>query len=142
MIRKWWFGIAFVFAGSLIGTAVAADAVKTTVAAPAESTAAPFVHTVIFHLKKDAPVEKIIEGCHTLTAIPTVRALKAGRPAPTDESTEKVVARDYDLGLVVLFEDAAGLKTYLTHPTHLQFVKDYGQYFDKVQVFDFSDEKK
>ncbi len=143
MIRTWSLGGALVLAGLLTGTVVAADPVKT--AASPKAIAAPYVHTVIFHLKKDAPadtVEKIIEGCHTLEAIPTVRALKAGRPAPADDSTPKVASQEYDVGLVVLFDDAAGLKTYLTHETHLKFVKDYGQYFEKVQVFDFSDQKK
>ena len=137
MIRNWSFGIALVLAGLLTGAVVAADPVKTV--------AAPYAHTVIFHLKKDAPadtVEKIIEGCHTLEAIPTVRALKAGRPAPADASTPKIALQDYDVALVVLFDDAAGLKTYLTHEIHLKFVKDYGQYFEKVQVYDFSDQKK
>jgi hypothetical protein len=142
MIRKGSFGIALVLAGLLTGAA-AAEKVKAVAAA--DKNAAPYVHTVIFHLKKDSPadtVEKIIEGCHTLEAIPTVRALKAGRRAAADDSTPKVASQDYDVGLVVLFDDAAGLKTYLTHETHLKFVKDYGQYFEKVQVYDFSDQKK
>ncbi len=143
MIRNWSFGTALVLAGLLAGAA-AADSVKT-VASPNKTVAAPFVHTVIFHLKKDAPagtVEKIIEGCHTLESIPTVRALKAGRPVSADDSTPKVASQDYQVGLVVLFDDAAGQKTYLTHETHLKFVKDYGQYFEKVLVYDFSDQKK
>ena len=73
MIREMSFGIALVVAGFLTGAAVAGDSVRA-IAAPVNNAAAPYVHTVIFHLKKDAPVEKIIEGCHTLTAIPTVRA--------------------------------------------------------------------
>jgi Stress responsive A/B Barrel Domain len=143
MIRIGSFGAALVLAGLLTGAAGAADAVKTVVVA--EKSAAAYAHTVIFHLKKDAPadaVEKIIEGCHTLEAIPTVRALKVGRPAPADQSTPKVAAQDYDVALVVLFDDAAGLNTYLVHETHLKFVKDYGKYFEKVLVYDFSDQKK
>jgi hypothetical protein len=143
MIRNWSFGTALVLAGLLAGAVVAADPVKTAVTAA--KTDESYVHTVIFHLKKDSPadtVEKVIKGCQTLGAIPTVRALKAGRPASADESTPKVASQDYDVGLVVLFDDAAGLKTYLTHETHLKFVKDYGQYFEKVLVYDFSDQKK
>ena len=144
MIRNVSFGAALVCAGLLTGSAGAAESVKTV--AVAEKSGAPsYAHTVIFHLKKDAPadaVEKIIEGCHTLEAIPTVRALKVGRPASADDSTPKVAAQDYQVGLVVLFDDAAGMKTYLTHETHLKFVKDYGQYFEKVLVYDFSDQKK
>ncbi|HBI43654.1 MAG TPA: hypothetical protein DDY78_12515 [Planctomycetales bacterium] len=143
MIRKLSFAAALVLAGLLTGAAVAVDPVKAV--AVADKIAAPYAHTVIFHLKKDSPadtVEKIIQGCHTLEAIPTVRALKVGRPASADDSTPKVALQDYDVGLVVLFADAAGLRTYLTHETHLKFVKDYGQYFEKVEVYDFSDQKK
>ncbi len=141
MIRKGSFGAALVLAGLLTGSAIAADAVKTV----ADKGGASYVHTVIFHLKKDSPADtagKIIEGCHALEAIPTVRGLKVGRPAPADDSTPKVAAQDYDVALVVLFDDAAGLKTYLTHEIHLKFVKEYGQYFENVQVYDFSDQKK
>jgi Stress responsive A/B Barrel Domain len=144
MIRNWSFGTALVLAGLLTGAAVAADSVKP-VASVDKSRAASYVHAVIFHLKKNSPadtVEKIIAGCHTLEAISTVRALKAGRPASADESTPKVASHDYDVGLVVLFDDAAGLKTYLVHETHLKFVHDFGKYFETVQVYDFSDQKK
>jgi len=124
----------------LSGIAAAAEPAK------APPGAAPFVHTVIFHLKKDAPAdtaEKVIADCHVmLETIPTVRGVKAGRPAPEGESTPKVAVRDYDVALVVFFDDAAGLKTYLNHETHLKFVSTYQQYFDKVEVYDFADQKK
>ena len=121
--------------------AVAAEPAK----APATDKAASYVHVVLFHLKKDVganAAEEVIAGCHTLEAIPTVRALKVGRPAPEDQSTPKVASRDYDVALTVLFDDAAGLKVYLEHETHLKFVKDYSKDFETVQVFDFIDQKK
>ena len=131
----------------LSAAALAAEPVKTT--ATAEKAAVPSnVHAVIFRLKKDAPadaVEKVVSDCHAmLETIPTVRVLKVGRPSPEDQSTPKVAARDYDVALVIFFDDAAGLKTYLEHEMHLAFVKKYGAYFDmdKLQVFDFSDQKK
>ncbi len=123
------------------GAAFAAEPAK----APADKPAASQVHVVIFHLKKDAPADaaaEIIAGCRTLEAIPSVRLLKVGRPAPADESTPKVSIHDYDVGLTVLFDDAAGLKTYLEHPTHLKFVHTYDKYFETVQVYDFVDQKK
>src|SRR5215470_9967534 len=50
-----------------------------------KKTKAPYVHTVIFTLKKDAPKDEaaaMIADCHELLAkIPTVRELRAGRPA-------------------------------------------------------------
>ncbi len=43
------------------------------------------------------------------------------------------------MALVVLFDDAAGLKAYLTHEQHLKFVATYEKDFETVQVFDFID---
>ena len=71
-----------------------------------------------------------------------MRALKVGRPAPEDQSTPKVSLHDYDIALTVLFDDAAGLKTYLEHETHLKFVHAHEKNFDTVQVFDFIDQQK
>ncbi len=107
---------------------------------------ASYVHTVIFHLKKDAPADtadKIIADCHALLeGIPTVRLIRAAKPAAEDQSTPKVAVRDYDVALLVLFDDAAGLKTYIDHDMHKKFVATYDKYFDKVEVFDFSDAPK
>jgi hypothetical protein len=135
--------------------AVAAVAVLAVAAEPRtapdpakESSAAPYVHCVVFRLKKDAPkdeVDKLIADCHDLLEkIPTVRVLKVGRPAPADKSTPNVSARDYDAALLVLFDDYTGLKTYLDHDQHKKFLENHGKYveMEKLQVFDFQDEKK
>ncbi len=106
----------------------------------------PYVHIVIFSLKKDAPkdeVDKTIADCQELLAkIPTVKSLRAGKPMKKE--TPDIAKKDYDLGLVILFDDAAGLDTYIKHPNHLKFVENHGKYFEveKLQVFDFVNEKK
>ncbi len=100
---------------------------------------APYVHSVIFYLKKDAPVgevQRIIDGTNKLLRkIPTVRGLWVGKPA--EKSTPKVAVTDYEVGLLVLFDDAAGLQTYLDHPLHLEFVEKYTKQVGKVLVYDF-----
>jgi len=62
--------------------------------------AAPYVHVVIFHVKKDAPkdaVEAMIKDCHEMLAkIPTVRHLRVGRPA---EKATELAKKDYQLAL-------------------------------------------
>jgi hypothetical protein len=113
-----------------------------------EAAAAPYVHCVVFRLKKDAPKDEadtIVADCHDLLEkIPTVRVLKVGRPAAEDKSSGKVATRDYDVALMILFDDFTGLKTYIDHEKHLKFVENHGKYFEmeKLQVFDFQDEKK
>src|SRR5262245_29877233 len=81
----------------------------------------PYVHTVFFYLKKDAPkgeVESLITDTHTLLAkIPSVRKLWVGRPA--EKATPDFAKKDYQVGLLVLFDNFEGLKQYLDHPDHL-----------------------
>ena len=145
MLQKRSPGAALALAVLLSAAALAAEPAKAPPAADRPAVA-PYVHTVVFHLKKDAPadtVDKIIADCHTmLETIPSVKGLKVGRPAPEGESTPKVALHDYDVGLVVFFDDAAGLKTYLDHEAHLKFVHTYEKYFDKVEVYDFVDPQK
>lgn len=107
---------------------------------------APFAHVVIFRMKQDAPkdaTEKAIADCHELLSkIPSVRSVRAGRPAA--RGTSDVPKMEYDFALLVLVEDADGLQAYLKHPLHLKFVEKHGLHFDreKLQVFDFLDQAK
>jgi hypothetical protein len=106
---------------------------------------APFVHTVIFTLKKDAPdgaADGMIQDAHEMLAkIPTVREVRCGRPAEKPKADAKA---SYDVGLLVLFDDAAGLKTYDEHPLHKEYVKKHLKNIelDKLHVYDFMDAKK
>ncbi|MFN4257715.1 MAG: Dabb family protein [Gemmataceae bacterium] len=104
----------------------------------------PYVHAVIFHMKKDAPadaVENMIRDSHELLGkIPTVRHLWVGRPA--ELATPEYAKKDYQVGLLVLFDNYEGLKTYLDHPLHTEYLKRHGQYWDNVPVYDFVNQKK
>jgi hypothetical protein len=98
----------------------------------------PFVHTVIFYLKKEAPgneADAVIADTQKLLAkIPSVREIRAGKPA--DKATP-IAAKDYQVGLLVLFDDTDGLHTYADHPLHKEFVANHEKNFDKVVVYDF-----
>jgi hypothetical protein len=99
---------------------------------------ASFVHTVIFYLKKGAPETEadalIADAQKLLSRIPTVREIRAGRPA--DKATP-ITIKDYQVGLLVLFDDADGLQTYLDHPLHKEYVSNHEKSFEKVVVYDF-----
>jgi hypothetical protein len=105
-----------------------------------------YVHVVIFRMKKDAPDDataQAMHDCHAMLGkITAVRSVKVGKPA--EKSTPKLASKDYDFGLLILVDDADGLKAYLEDPLHLEFVKKHGKHFDmeKLQVFDFQDTKK
>jgi hypothetical protein len=127
----------------ILGASVQADDKP---AGKAKKASGGYVHVVIFTLKKDAPagaVEDVIQDCHDMLGkIRSVRSVKAGRPSK--DVAEKVVKTDFDVGLLVLVDDFAGIKAYLEDPLHVAFVKKYGKHFDmkKLQVFDFVDAKK
>lgn len=124
---------------ALLGLAWATAGVRA-----ADQAAPPYVHAVIFYLKKDAPkgeVGKMIADSHELLGkIPTVRKLWVGRPA--EMATPEYAVKDYQVGLMVLFDDFAGLKTYLDHPLHTEYLKRHGEFWDKVPVYDFVNQTK
>lgn len=107
---------------------------------------APYVHTVIFRLKADAPkdaADGLVRDAHEMLAkIPTVRELRCGRPA--EKATPNIAKTDYQVGLVIFFDDADGLKTYLEHPLHLKYVEKHGASIDRehLAVYDFVDARK
>jgi hypothetical protein len=105
-----------------------------------------FTHVVVFYLTKDAPKEEtdvLLADCHELLAkISTVRELKAGRPS--EKGAPMVSKMDYQVGLLVLFDDADGMKSYLDDKLHQDFLKKHGKYIDrdKLIVLDFQDQAK
>jgi hypothetical protein len=118
-------------------------------AAAAEGKAAAkpaFTHVVVFYLTKDAPKEEadsIIADCHDMLAkISSVRDLKAGKPS--DKGAPMVSRTDYHVGLLVLFDNADGMKAYLDDKLHQDFIAKHGKYFDreKLIVLDFQDQAK
>ena len=130
----------------VFGAAVAALVLCAAAAqAREEQKMAPLVHCVIFRMKKDAPadaVDQVIADCHNMLAkIKSVRSVRAGRPAKT--GTDERLKKPFDVGLLVLCDDVAGLKAYIDDPLHKEFVAKHGKYFDieQLQVFDFEDKK-
>jgi hypothetical protein len=125
----------------VLAACVAAPVVADEKKADRDKGSALYVHVVIFTLKKDAPknaVSQAMADCEDLLAkIPSVRTLRAGRPA--EKGTPDLAKKNYDMALVIFVDDFAGLEAYLKHPNHLKFVEKHGKHFDleKLQVFDF-----
>src|SRR5690349_7933165 len=103
-------------------TALAGDAQK-----------APYMHVVIFQVKKDAPKgtkKAMIEDSHKLLEkIPTVKQLWVGRPAKM--GTPDLASKDYDIALTIAFENYDGLKSYIDHDMHKQFVEKHKANIEK-----------
>ena len=102
--------------------------------------AAPFVHVVLFKTKgPEAASAELIKGIEEkLAPLPTVKGIWIGRPAPTN--TRPIVDANYDVGLLLLFEDQKGLQEYLDHPTHKEFAAKHDTECT-VRVFDFTPQK-
>lgn len=103
-----------------------------------------YVHAVIFYMKKDAPktaVQDLIADAHKLLAkIPSVKHLWVGRPA--EKATPKFALSDYQVGLLVLFDNYQGLQEYLDHKLHTEFVEKHAKHWDRVPVYDFVNQMK
>jgi len=81
-------------------------------------------HVVLCWLKNPASEEdrqRLIETGAQLTEIPGVLSVTAGGAVPSDRP---VVDDSFDVGFVILLEDAAALNGYLSHPIHLAAVRD------------------
>jgi TolA-binding protein len=103
---------------------------------------AGLVHVVVLKAKADtasADVQSLIDESYSqLTKIKTVRALWAGKPAA--KATPDAQS-DYTAALVLLFDDAAGLKTYLNDPVHTKFVDKHLKKWERPVVYDFEPRK-
>ena len=100
---------------------------------------APFVHVVLFKVRaadrEAASAELVRDVREMLAPLPTVKGIWIGSPAPTN--TRPIVDANYDVGILLLFEDLKGLQEYLDHPTHVAFAKKHDTRAE-VRAFDFT----
>jgi hypothetical protein len=143
MKRKLLAAVAVAAAGVILAVA----AVRSAAEKEAEKKpAGRYVHTVIFTLKKDAPKDEeaqMIADCHAMLGkIPSVKQLRAGRPA--EKGTPRLEKKDYNVALTVIFDDYDGLTAYDKSEQHQEFVKKHLPHvdIDKLLVYDFEDQAK
>jgi hypothetical protein len=103
---------------------------------------AGLVHVVVLKLKSassSGETQSLIDDAYAqLTTIKVVRGLWAGKPAA--KGTPDAVT-DYTVALVLLFDDAAGLKTYLNDPVHTKFADRHLKRWETPTVYDFEPKK-
>jgi hypothetical protein len=104
---------------------------------------AGLVHVVVLKLKSDSSsgeVQSVIDDTYSqLAKIKTVRAVWAGKPSA--KGTPDVAATDYTVALVFLFDDAAGLKTYLNDSVHTKFADKHLKLWETPVIYDFEPKK-
>lgn len=116
-------------AGTAAGVGAAGQA-----ATPAS---AALVHHVFFWLKTPgsaADRAALIAGLGTLRAIPVIRSLHIGTPAPTEQ--RDVVDASWDVSELMMFANAADQKVYQDHPVHQAFIAKCAHLWRKVVVYD------
>ncbi len=98
-----------------------------------------YVHAVFFSFKEGTPPCEMdalaADSIEHLSKIPSVRRIESGRR--DERAVRDVNVTDYDIGLVVYFDDKAGYDEYEKHPIHEEYVQKYRSSWAKVRVFDF-----
>ncbi len=96
---------------------------------------------VLFTLPADATeseADQLLSEINTiLRPLPTVRGLWAGTPADTRAPDRPMIDDEYDVGLLALFDDKAGLDAYLSDEAHAIFAAKWDTRC-RVRVFDFT----
>lgn len=99
---------------------------------------APYVHTVIIKMKKDAPAgaaRALLDDIPAMLGkIPSIKGLWYGPRA--DEVSPEFAVKDFSAGLVILFDDYDGLKRYLDHPMHVAFLEKHIKNLEAPLVYD------
>jgi hypothetical protein len=98
-------------------------------------------HVVMYKFKPEltaAQVQEVVDAFKGLPGkIPTILEFEAGTNVSEEGKSE-----GFTHLFVVTFRDKAGLKVYLDHPAHADYVKVVKDRREKVIVFDYVTEKK
>ena len=110
---------------------------KQTQAAAAKAKEPKVAHCVYFSLQDNSAEakQKIVDACNEhLSGHDGTAFFAAGTRA--EDAAGPVNDKDYDVALVMVFEDKASLDKYAKASRHLQFISENRAAFSKVRVFD------
>lgn len=100
---------------------------------------AGYVHTMILKLKQDTPEKEVAgfldKASSALTKFPGVRGVWMGKPASVaSEGAQK----DYQVGVLLLFDDADALRTFLDDPAQKRWAASLQKTWESPTIFDFA----
>lgn len=105
--------------------------------APSPRPVAAISHVVFVDLANPADADALLADARAvLAAIPSVTAYSAGKHLDTGRST---VLGDYDVGMILGFDDTAGLNAYVIHPDHIAFVERWRPRLTGLRVYDIAE---
>ena len=77
--------------------------------------------------------EKFEKALKELVSVGTIVDYHLGIPAPTDRG---VIDNTYSYSLLTIFRNKEDQDIYQTHPTHLKFIEESQDLWEKVVVYD------
>ncbi len=99
---------------------------------------APILHLVYFHLENPALAEDLLRDCQQqLSVIPGVVSYAAGMHLETGRDS---VDGDYDLALLVGFDDTEAYQGYLVHANHLELLATWRGRISSYTIHDVLDQ--
>lgn len=101
-----------------------------------ESLGGSFIHHVFFWLKQPVTSEmreKFEKELKELVTVGTIVNYHLGIPAPTDRG---VIDNTYSYSLLTIFRNKEDQDIYQTHPTHLKFIENCEELWERVVVYD------
>lgn len=105
--------------------------------------AGSFVHVAMYSFKADAPAGTAgafaVEAEKCFSEIESVRSFRIGKPASKATPKEFMVdpRSAYHVGVVLTFDNFAGMAKYGNHERHNELKKKYAKYFEKIVAYDF-----
>jgi hypothetical protein len=104
---------------------------------PGARPVAAISHVVFVDLADPADADALLADARaTLAPIPSVTAYSAGKHLDTGRPT---VLGDYDVGMVLGFDDTRGLNAYVAHPDHIAFVERWRPRLTGLRVYDIAE---
>lgn len=98
------------------------------------------LHIVLFRPRADVTVtdrQQLAEAFATARRdIPTIRRFHVGRRLRTGAAYEATTPEELSHAALVEFDDAAGLRSYLEHPSHVALGTLFGQLADRTLACD------
>ena len=98
-------------------------------------------HIVLFRPRADLTEEARVALSRAFQSafrqIPVIRRARVGQRVLHGRPYEAQMREDYQYAAVLEFDDVAGLKAYLEHPSHEQLASRFGAVLDQALIYDF-----